>query len=144
MAAISADMDAARLTYADDGNSWWAHGRRRRPLRAHAVVPAALGDDPRPGVGTVPAHRPAHRRRLHPRRQPDRGAREADRCRRRHLGRAVAQGLLARDAFLPLLRPHGRHLRDRCRRALRSVARRRGIAPRLVQPGSCAPSPTSR
>ena len=110
------------------------HGRRRRPLRAHAVVPGALARRRarcsrrdrylRIGRLTDDDYRTARAR------QPDRGAREADRCRRRHLGRALAQGLLARHALVPLLRPHGRHLGDRRRRPLRPAARRRGFAPR--------------
>ena len=46
----------------------------------------------------------------------DRGAREADRRRRRASRTCLAQGLLARHALLPLLRPHRRHLGDRRRR----------------------------
>ena len=111
MNEISADMDRALPTYVrDDGRSWWAktangddrcvrmeyfheHSERVRELLASErflrIGRLVEGD-------YVAAHR----------RQPHRSAREADRRRRGHLRRAVAQGLLARHALLPMLRPH--------------------------------------
>ena len=50
---------------------------------------------------------------------------QADRRRRGHLRRAVAQGLLARPAQLRVLQPHRRHLGHRRRRDVGPAARRR-------------------
>ena len=136
--ASSADMDAALPTYQrDDGRSWWAKtADGRRPLRAHAVVPGALGDDGRAARSDrARPDRARSRRRLRapPGRQPHRGPREADRRRRGDLRRAVAQGLLARHALVQLLQPHGRHLGDGRRRRVGPAAGRCGLAPRAVQ-----------
>ena len=80
--------------------------RRRRPAGAHAVLPAGVTDRgraarrrPLHAIAGSPRRPPARQtRREH---QPRRGAGEADRRRRGHLGRAVAQGLLARQPLVP-------------------------------------------
>ena len=152
MAEISADMDGALpdlharrrpVVVGDDG-------RRRRPLRAHAVRSTSTPRRTRRSARRRDRYRRIGRLTdddyaLRERRQPHRGAREADRCRRRHLRRAVAQGLLARHALLPVLRPHDRHLGHRRRRAARASCASSPVrTARSCSPRSCGPSRTSR
>ena len=118
-------MDRALPTYQrDDGRSWWAKTAdgadrcvRMQFFHEHSPTTVELlaGD-------AFAAHRPPHRRRVRApaHREPHRSARQADRCRRGHLRRSVAQGLLARDALVQLLQPHGRHLGHRRRRPARA------------------------
>ena len=125
MAAVSDDMDRAAPRYSpDDGRSWWAE----LGDGTNALVRMQGFDEESPAVADLVAddrlqrlagltgdgHTWGQRRR-----QPDRGAVQADRRAPRDLGRAVAQGLLARAAQLRVLLDERRDLGDRGRRRRR-------------------------
>ena len=160
MAQVSADMDAALPCYHDgDGRSWWATTAdgEARPVRLQRFQEESVATaDLAPGR-SAPAPRLTLGRRARatgPRRQQDRGARQAHRRRAGHFRPAVAQGLQPRAALLALLQPDGRDLGHRRRRTL-GPARGRGrfpsgarsarILPRLLGPaGGPAPDPRRR
>ena len=131
-----------------DGRSWWArtHAGEDRLVRmqyfnAESPTTATLLADDR-----LQSHRVVHGRRAPSRQagrqqEPGRGPGQADRHRRGHLRRPVAQGLLAGQPLLPLLLAHRRHLRHRCRCRVRSAPRGGRLAPSADPTGVRAPRP---
>ena len=133
----------------DDGRSWWAHTARRRPTGSCACS-TSTSSRRRPRrcsptsacCGWTRLTGDGHRLRQAGREpEPRRGAGQADRRRRGHLRRAVAQGLQPRQPLLPVLLDDRRHLGHRRRRRVGSAPRRRRVAPRVDPAGVRAPRP---
>ena len=82
------------------------------------------------GIAALTERRPPATASRAPTRQPRRGAGQADRRRRGHLRRAVAQGLQPRQPLVPVLLADRRHLGHRRGRAVGPAPGRGRVAPR--------------